>query len=73
MIYILAILSLFLRFGVGVAVAAFLGYIWLCITDDSIGEPVLLLAGMIIGFPGGLSLDGTICDKIKRAIFGIEL
>ncbi len=71
--YILVMFSLLAGLGVSVAVAALFGYIWWFITDDLAGELFLLLTGMIIGFPAGLSLAGTIGEKIKRTIYASEI
>lgn len=70
--YILIMLSLFLGIGAGVAVAAFLSYVWSLFIDDAIGRSILLLSGMMIGFPAGLSLVGTIGAAFKRTIFARE-
>ena len=71
--YILVMFSLLAGLGVSVAVAALFGYIWWFITDDSAGELLLILTGIIIGFPAGLSLAGTMGEKIKRTIFASEI
>ena len=71
--YILVMFSLLAGLGVSVAVAALFGYIWWFNTDDSVGELLLILTGIIIGFPAGLSLAGTMGEKIKRTIFASEI
>jgi uncharacterized membrane protein YfcA len=65
--------SLLSGVSVSVGVAALFGYIWWFVTDDTAGELFLLLTGMIIGFPAGLSLAGMIDEKIKRTIFAREI
>ena len=71
--YILLMFSLLSGVSVSVGVAALFGYIWWFVTDDTAGELFLLLTGMIIGFPAGLSLAGMIDEKIKRTLFAREI